>query len=309
MLAPVVIFVYNRPEHTKRTIEALANNMLAKESIVYIFSDAAKNDKTIESVTRVRNYIDTIESKKFFKSVQIIKADSNKGLAKSVISGVGQIIDKYKNIIVLEDDLITSIDFLKYMNESLKYYKDNKLIWSITGYHLPIKIPTNYQDDIYLTYRGCSWGWATWKNRWDKVDWDVSDYYEFKRSIKLKRHFNRGGLDLSNMLKLQMIGEIDSWAIRWCYSQSKLNMLTVYPVNSKISNEGCDGTGTHKQKNMKYKANLNESNVEYELSMPELNKNIIRQYKFFYINYINWLLNKPKKIIGTFIYGTILKRL
>ncbi len=243
VLAPVVIFVYNRPEHTKKTIEALSKNVLAKETEVFIYCDAAKNEKSKERVEQVRDYVDSLSKRNYFKSINIIKAPSNKGLAKSVISGVNEIIVKYGKVIVVEDDLISSKDFLQYMNDALNYYESNSKIWSISGFNIPIEIPRDYISDVYLSYRGCSWGWATWSDRWEKVDWVVSDYDEFRRNYKLRQRFNRGGRDLSDMLDLQMQGKIDSWAIRWCYTQSKLDMLTVYPVNTRIKNIGLDGSG------------------------------------------------------------------
>src|SRR5699024_3409085 len=108
------------------------------------------------------------------------KASTNKGLANSVISGVTKVIDKFGKVIVIEDDLISSTDFLSYMNNALEFYEMNKSIWSISGYNIPIDIPSNYKHDVYLSYRGCSWGWATWKNRWNQTDWSVKDYDAFK---------------------------------------------------------------------------------------------------------------------------------
>src|SRR5690554_6366718 len=135
MLAPVVIFVYNRPEHTKKTIEALSKNFLAEETEVFIYCDAAKNEKSKERVEQVRDYVDSLNKRSYFKSISIIKAQSNKGLAKSVISGVNEIIMKYGKVIVVEDDLISSKDFLQYMNDALNYYESNSKIWSISGFN------------------------------------------------------------------------------------------------------------------------------------------------------------------------------
>lgn len=134
MLAPVLIFVYARPEHTRRTIESLAYNYQADDTDVFIFSDAPKNEKAIKNVTLVRDYIDTLPDKKLFKSVKIIKSEFNKGLANSIISGVNEIIELTQQVIVLEDDLITSPDFLSYMNDALKFYENDKKIWSVSGY-------------------------------------------------------------------------------------------------------------------------------------------------------------------------------
>jgi hypothetical protein len=297
ILAPVIIFVYNRPEHTKKTIEALAKNDLANKTEVYIFSDAAKNEKAIEKVNMVREYIDSLGDKDYFKSVHIEKAESNKGLASSVIYGVSKIIERYYKVIVVEDDLVSSKDFLQYMNEALNYYEENEKIWSISGFNIPIEIPKDYKSNIYLSYRGCSWGWATWKDRWGKVDWNVSDYNEFKANKKLRSRFNWGGRDMSNMLDSQMSGKIDSWAIRWCYAQSKLDMLTVYPVVSRIKNIGLDGTGTHSGKTSHYDVALQKENPNCIFDDPELNEQILKRFQNHYMSYFKYCLIKPKRII------------
>ena len=279
MLVPVVIFVYNRPGHTRKTIEALSKNHLASETKVYIYSDAPKNEKSIEKVKEVRKYIDSLQNNKYFKSIEINKAKSNKGLANSVISGVSKVIEKYGKVIVVEDDLVSSPDFLQYMNDGLDYYdKDNK-IWSISGYTFKINFPEDYKSDVYLSYRGCSWGWASWKDRWEKVDWDVSDYNHFKTNKKLRKKFNRGGRDMANMLDLQMQGKIDSWAIRWCYAQSKLDMLTVYPIISRIRNIGLDGTGTHSGTTSKFDVILNNGNNKCKFETIKLDRRIVKSFR------------------------------
>ncbi|MEW9179912.1 glycosyltransferase [Bacillus mycoides] len=297
MLAPVIIFVYNRPEHTIQTIEALSKNELARESNVFIFSDAAKNEESVEKVKVVRDYIDSVEEKKYFKSFTITKSEANKGLAKSVIHGVSEIIGKYGKVIVLEDDLITAPDFLTYMNDALDYYCNLDKVWSISGYNIPIAFPKDYKSEIYYSYRGCSWGWATWKNRWDQVDWDVKDYAEFKSSRRLKNRFNRGGRDMANMLDSQMEGIIDSWAIRWCYTQSKRNLLTVYPVKSRVKNIGLDGSGTHSGITSHYNVEIDKNFTKCSFDDPDLNREILKDFQNHYGSSLQYYLIKPKRFI------------
>jgi hypothetical protein len=290
LLAPVVLFVYARPEHTKQTIEALAQNILAKETEVFIYSDAAKNEDSVVKVRMVREYIESLPQRQWFKSVKITRSETNKGLANSIISGVSEIIDQYRKVIVLEDDLVSSEDFLQYMNDALNFYEKDDEIWSISGYTFNIDIPKDYKSEVYLSYRGCSWGWATWKDRWEKVDWEVSDYYQFKSDRSARKKFNRGGRDMANMLDLQMEGKIDSWAIRWCYAQYKLDMLTVYPIMSRIKNIGLDGSGTHSGVTSKYDVNLNKHFQKCHFDRPHLDKKILRAFKNQYgSSYINAL--------------------
>ncbi|MDM5263708.1 glycosyltransferase [Sulfurovum sp. XTW-4] len=240
-LAPIVIFTYRRL--INQTIESLLSNELAQDSELYIFSDGSKNENDLEDVIEVRKYLQTIEG---FKSIKIIESEVNKGLADSIIDGVTQVIDKYGKVIVLEDDLIVSTDFLEYMNGALNFYEKDKKIWSISGYGPKLPCLANYNDDIYLTVRGSSWGWATWKDRWNTIDWHIKDWNTFQKNKDLIEKFNLGGNDLYKMLELQMLGKIDSWAIRWCYNQFKFDSYTVYPKKSKIINDGfSDEKGTH----------------------------------------------------------------
>ena len=241
-LAPIVLFVYNRLDHTILTINSLKNNFLADKSILYIYSDAPKNKKDIESVSAVRNYIKKTIG---FKKITIIERNNNMGLADSIIDGVSSIVNKYKKVIVLEDDLVTSKYFLTFLNESLNEHVNNKNIMSIAGYSFPIEIPKNYNYDVYIFYRCMSWGWATWKDRWDNVDWSMKNINEILTNVKFKKEFSRGGEDLYPMLIRQLKGKVNSWAIRWCLNHYKTNSSCLYPVNSLVKNIGFDGTGVH----------------------------------------------------------------
>lgn len=292
-LAPIVIFTFNRLEHTKKTIEALKKNDLAIDSEIYIFSDGPRNNEEVISVEKVRNYIKTIDG---FKKINIIESKINKGLAKSVIEGVTDIIQKYGKVIVIEDDLVTSKHFLKYMNEALDIYQERPDIWSISGYTPNIKIPKNYTDEVYLIKRGASWGWATWKDRWKLNDWEIKDYNEFKKNIKLRKSFNEAGSDMSPMLNDQMKGRINSWAIRWGYNQFKMNMWTIYPIRSLVKNIGNDLSGTHTSITNKY-------NVILATEKPNLNKSVqinpllCKEFKKFYdLNLIGYLGIFIKKV-------------
>lgn len=245
MPSPIALFVYNRPQHTRQTIDALRANAMAQDSVLYIFSDAAKNENAKPAVQQVRNYIHSLESLAYFKTVIIIEATENQGLAASIISGVTYVLSLHHRIIVLEDDLITSPYFLTYMNGALDYYADQKTIGSISGFTCPVRALKHYKHDVYLDPKGECWGWATWEDRWLPTDWDVKDYAEFKNSSQIQRSFNKLQFNLSEMLIDQMEGRIHSWAVRWVYSLFVRDLLTVYPSKSFIGNTGFDGSGTN----------------------------------------------------------------
>lgn len=239
---PVVLFCYNRPAALQETIVHLQRNFLASVTDLYIFSDAAKTEKDLEAVTAVRTYLSTIHG---FNSVSIEYAEKNRGLAASVIGGVSAVLEEHDAVIVLEDDLVTSPNFLRYMNSALHEYQNHPLVLSISGYTIPLKAKAGYPYDVYLTARASSWGWATWRNRWNRVDWEVKDYAQFSRDLHAQKQFNAMGSDLSSMLRKQQDGKISSWAIRWCYHQFKENLYSVYPLLSKVQNIGFGGTATH----------------------------------------------------------------
>ena len=242
-LAPIVLFVYNRPVHTKQTIEALAKNDLAIESDLVIYSDAPKDEAAVNGVTEVRTIIkETIG----FKSVKIIEREENWGLADSIIDGVTKIINQYGRVIVLEDDLITNQYFLKFMNDCLDLYLKDDRIWSISGYTLPIYNDSVMDNDTYLLMRSWSWGFATWCDRWGTINWDHS-YYSKKikdRRVR-KKIIKHVGEDLILMMRKQINGYIDSWYVRWQISQAINDKYCVYSRDGFVDNIGNDGSGSH----------------------------------------------------------------
>lgn len=244
-LSPIILFVYNRLDHTRQTVEALQKNELAPESTLYVFADGAKEDATAEQrqkVQDVRDYIHTITG---FKKIIIEEASRNKGLANSVITGVTKVINDYGKVIVVEDDIVTNPFFLRFMNDCLDVYAQRDDIFSVGAFAANFKMPLWYKKDIYIVHRPESWGWATWKNRWEKADWNVSKYSMLKEDESAIKIFNKGGSDLFPMLNAQMEGRIDSWAVRWAYSLYVHDAYCVYPVHSFVKNIGMDGSGVH----------------------------------------------------------------
>ncbi|WP_158974682.1 glycosyltransferase [Cellulophaga sp. L1A9] len=240
--APILLFTYKRLDALKNTIDALKKNELASDSDLFIFSDGPKQEKDKKIIEDIRVYLKTIDG---FKSVTISASPTNKGLANSIIGGVSRVMEQSETVIVLEDDLLTTPNFLTYMNQALSKYTTEEKIFSISGYSFDLRIKDQNPNTTYLLNRGWSWGWATWRDRWEKVDWDVASYAEFSENKKERKEFAKGGSDLNAMLDKQMTGKLDSWAIRWFYHQFKIGGLTLYPLGSKIYNDGFDEFATH----------------------------------------------------------------
>jgi hypothetical protein len=237
-LAPIVLFVYNRLYHTQRTVEALKNNTLANESELFIFSDAAKNEAAAAAVGEVREYISGISG---FKKIHITERSENMGCDPSILDGVSCVISEYKKVIEVEDDIVTTPLFLKYMKNALNVFEDDERIWSVSGYAPPIKISASYADDIYLSMRPASWGFGTWENRWNAVDWAKIGIEEVFRDSQLRKMFCEGGEDILNTL----IKHPDTYDIPIYYFMRKQGKYSVLPVVSLLQNIGTDGSGVH----------------------------------------------------------------
>ncbi len=296
-LAPIVLFVYARADHAKKTIDALAENYLAKESNLHIFCDGPKKESSIKANNEVKELIKKESKLGRFKNVTLHISEKNKGLAKSIIGGVSEIINQYGKCIVIEDDVVTSKYFLTYMNDALEFYKDDEEIFSIAGFTYDLKALKKYPHDVYYSYRSCSMCWASWSDRFNKIDWEVKDYKTLEKSRKLRRKFNRGGNDMFRMLRHQMNGERDSWAIRYCYAQSKLNSYAVYPKYSLACNIGNDGSGTHCADKGESANKINLVNFEnVKLEKLKINNTVARdfkkQYKVTLSEAIKWLKRK-----------------
>ena len=254
--APIIIFAFNRLEPLKATVASVLLNTEAAESDLVVFVDGARPNKDgeDEKVNAVQEFVKTITG---FKSVHYTFSEMNKGLGPSIIAGVTEIINKYGRAIVLEDDLILSQNCLSFMNQGLDKYVNDQKVFSVCGYNNKVKVPEGYLFDSYFCVRSSSWGWATWADRWNSVDWDLKDW---SRYLSMKYAFNKwGGSDCFGMLQGWKDGKNKSWAIRFCFAQFLQNKLSLFPIISKINNEGFDGEGTNCKKYSRFKFMFEDS--------------------------------------------------
>ncbi len=248
MKAPLVIFAYNREDKLRECIGSLSEADGHDETEVFVFADGAKGEQDRAGVEGVGRFLEELCKENGFKELTVVKRPRNMGLAENVISGVSEVISKHGRVIVVEDDLTVTGDFLDFMNEALDYYEDDEKIWSVTGLSEPLKSLSGYGHDIYYSYRASSTGWGTWSDRWETVDWDMKRYEEVLSDKGLRKRFERGGRDMTRILKDQKMGLVDSWSIRWCLAQSLQDKYTVYPTHSFIHNSGYDSSGTNSPK-------------------------------------------------------------
>ena len=244
-LAPVVVFAYNRPLHLQRTLDALAACRLADRTDVHVFADGPRKPAAAEAVAEVRRVLATEALAGRFASVRIQASELNLGLANSIIRGVGQVIAAHGRVIVLEDDLLVSADFLEFMNDCLEFYAADPSVGAVTGFSPLQALPAACVDDVYLTHRNSSQGWGTWSRVWERIDWTASGAERLARDRGMRHAFNREGNDRYDRLRRQLAGRIDSWSIRFGLSLFLQGMGTVYPAVNRVANIGYDGTGIH----------------------------------------------------------------
>jgi MoaA/NifB/PqqE/SkfB family radical SAM enzyme/polysaccharide pyruvyl transferase WcaK-like protein len=239
-LAPIVLFVYNRPWHTEQTLKALSVNELADQSTLYIYSDGLKNNSNPENTKQVNEVRALIKSKKWCKEIIIIERDKNWGLADNIVDGITSVVNKHDKVIVLEDDIVTTVGFLKYMNTALDVYLNDKSVMSISG--LSRNFETN-KNTYFLPFPN-SHGWGTWKDSWKHYNNDISFLFE---TITLNGDQERFSLNNHltsyRQLRENYEGKLKTWGVKWYASFFLQNGIALYPKLSLVKNIGYDNTG------------------------------------------------------------------
>lgn len=242
-LAPVVLFVYNRPWHTRQTLDALSRNELADKSMLFIYSDGAPANATIKLRQSIEEVRKIIRENKWCSSVEIIERVSNLGLAESVISGITEITKRFGKVIVLEDDLITSIGFLKYMNAALTLYRNENKVMHVSGYMLPVK--SKLPETFFYNATSC-WGWGTWLRAWENFNNNAN---QLMNELQTSDRMNEYTLDFTNgfdqILQDSIHMKNDSWSAKWHTTVFLLNGFSLHPNKSLVRNIGHDQFGKH----------------------------------------------------------------
>ena len=280
--APIALFTYCRADHTRNAVESLLRNKEAAESDLFVFSDGPKTEEKRKAVEENREYIHSITG---FKSIHIVEHKKNQGLANSLIAGITEVVNKYGRVIVVEDDLILSPYFLKFMNEALEKYKDNDRVGTISAFVPPVK--EELPETFFLMYFQC-WGWATWKRAWDLIEKNPKPLLRGLR-FKKKKFDVGGGCGNYGNLYCQKVGLVDSWYVRYYASLFLKGMLSFYPGHSLAVNNGMDGTGTH------CKNTGNVASPSCYLRPIELKDIIVAENKYAYTvfsNYFSYIYEK-----------------
>ena len=240
-LAPIALFVYNRPDHTRRVVASLLKNPLAAGSELHVFCDGPRDRDAEESVNAVRSYVHGIEG---FADVRVYEQSSNRGLAESIVYGVDRLCEQYGRVIVVEDDLLLAPHFLAYLNTALERYQEDPRVMQVSGHMFPVKVDVA-DDALFLPFT-TSWGWGTWASAWKLFDPAAKGHAALRKDRSRRQAFDMdGAYDYFSMLEAQLAGKIDSWAIRWYLSVFVNEGMVLYPRKSLVQNIGFDGSGTH----------------------------------------------------------------
>jgi len=247
--APIALFLFNRPEHTKKTLKALKKNIGIKQTKIYVFCDGPRKDFLKEDNRKINIIYHYIERIDWCKELIIEKKDINFGLANNIILGISKVLEKHESIIVLEDDLVSSKGFVNYMNTCLLLYKEEEKVMHISGYFPPI---SNKLDDTFFYNSASCWGWGTWKRAWNKL---LTNPNEIKTKLEeeglieqFNVHPNSGFLhDLDENIS----GNLKTWAIKWHASVILSKGLCLHPKKTLIRNIGMDNSGVHCNNNWK----------------------------------------------------------
>lgn len=278
MNSPIILFTYNRLHTLKVCINSLKECDGSTCSDLVIYSDAARGESDVEKVNIVREYLKTIDG---FKSVNIVLRDKNFGVDFNIMEAIKEVSAQYDSFIVIEDDLIFNSKFIYFMNSALKYYEKNEDVITISAFSYIKKIMSNYQYDVYFTKRPGSWGWATWSDKINKVDWEIKDAQKFLASHKMQSEFNEWGSDLTSMLKKTIAGITRAWDIRLCYYQYKNNLYTVFPTQSLVIYNGFGADASNTSGYNRYKNVV--TNVKSHFNFPDtvvINPSIKRKFTF-----------------------------
>ena len=294
-LAPIVLFMYRRPEHLSRTIESLMGCELFDESHLIVYADGAKGVDDRPEVEAARR----VAKKLLGDRAEFYFSERNKGLANSVIEGVNDTLERFGKIIVIEDDLILASGFLRFMNEALSRYANNERIYQVSGYGYNLGESSKGRP-VFLPITS-SWGWGTWKRAWEAFDPAAGGWEVLLEDPGVRRAFDLGGVyGYTAMLFRQITGKVDSWAIRWYWSVFQRGGLVLYPPRSLVDNLGFDGSGSHGRGTLKNFSTVLDGQTSWEWpSSIEIDENVYQRVRLGIRKRNGGIVGRARDLIAT----------
>lgn len=280
--APVVLFAYARPDHLRQTLTALSAADGARESALWVFSDGPRDAAAKPKVEAVRELLSEPGWRGTFAGFNVVEVAQNKGLARSVVGGVSEILGVHDRVVVLEDDLLVAPGFLRFMNAALERHRNTQSVGSITGYCPLLTPPEGYDHDVYAVPRSCSHSWATWSDRWARVDWTGRGAPRLWREPELRQRFQITGTDKLDRLRRQLEGRIDSWSILFNLWHVLDHRVALYPVTNLVENIGFDGSGTHTRTNAGMHTAIASDSRSLDPNLPPEDPRVLKAFRRVY---------------------------
>lgn len=239
--APIALFIFNRPEHLRKTLASLAACDGFDGAPVLVFGDGPRNEGDRGQVEAAR----AVAREVLGKHGRYVFSPTNKGLSRSVIDGVTAVLEEFDRVVVVEDDLEIAPDFLTFMNAALDRYENDEQVFQISGHAFNAPELVKSARAAFMPFIS-TWGWGTWRRAWAHMDEAAIGWEALNSNASLRRRFNLDGVyDYATMMTRQMAGKRDSWGIRWYWSVFRKDGLVLYPPRSLVRNNGFDGTGSH----------------------------------------------------------------
>jgi len=272
--APIAVFVYKRPNHAARLIESLLGNEPVRHSPIFVYCDGPRTPDEHHAVAETRRVV----RDRFGARCEMVERVANCGLAASIISGVSDLVHHYGRVIVLEDDLVLHSGCIGFLNAALRRYADDRRVWHVNAYRYPIP----RASAPVFSRLPSSWGWATWERAWAGFEPDAVKLERAVRAAGLASHMDFGGrFPYYEMLKAQIQGRIDSWAIRWYASVLIQRGLSVYPNVSQVMNKGMDGTGVHSGETADYDVEIGAASEDWPAEVIEDQSTYLQMQAYF----------------------------
>jgi len=276
----IVLFVYQRPDHTRRVLDGLRRNDIDE---LYVFADGPTQDDDHARIQEVREVVDSID----WCRTNVVERSENWGLAENTVDGLNRMFSNHDRVIMLEDDDVPAPDFVDFMEQCFDEYEDDDHVMSVTGYSPPLSLPKDYPHDVFFTYRDTTWGWGTWKGAWTQYDRRPDELRKVieAEGNRLRSDLDKAGRDLYPMLQNQLAGETDSWSVWWALTIVQNGGICVNPVESRIRNIGHDGTGIHCNDTDKFDVEVRGDRETGDLTFPpsaEIDPEINKLYNDFH---------------------------
>jgi hypothetical protein len=239
---PVVLFIFNRPANTGRVMNAIRK---AQPAQFFVVGDGPRPNRPgdsqfCEEARQIATRVDwPCDVKTRFR-------DDNVGCDRSIVDGLDWAFSCVTNAIILEDDCLPDESFFPYCAELLDRYHDQPDVAMISGFNgvAENKVPP---ESYYFGFVGSSWGWATWSDRWQKLDRRLEDWPSRRASSLgsfLRRTWDRKYYT-ARFDECMQSPETSPWDYRWFYSRLYFGGLAAIPRVNLISNIGFGGDATH----------------------------------------------------------------